>query len=426
MAERAAHLVDSVFPHVPIRQWVLSLPFKARYCLAWNHDLTRAVLDVFWREVERRYRRRALEKGHKNPKAGGVTVIQRAGGAINLNVHFHMAALDGVFCEKIDGSLVFHRVNAPSTAEVEEIARTVSRKIIRLFERKGLSLTDNEDAADPLERTHPALAQANSASIAQVIAFGKYRGQKVAQLLDLLDDHSAQTPPIKRKRHASIDGFDLHAGAPVPAHDRNRLERLLRYLLRPPIAESRMRKLPDGRIALNLKTKWRNGATHVVFDPVDLIGKIAAIIPRPHINLIIYHGVLAPRAKWRKRAVVYGRPVPTLAVENADEENPVETKEPGRYTDWATLMKRTFGLDVLECPKCHGRMKLIALIDQPAVIQKILKHLGLPADIPRARPPPKDRQLGFWDEASSQSPGDAFDYQVYSDCDIYDPESYAE
>ena len=124
--------------------------------------------------------------------------------------------------------------------------------------------------------------------------------------------------------------------------------------------------------------------------------------------------------------MVYGRPVQTLAVENADEENSVETKEPGRYTDWATLMKRTFGLDVLECPKCHGRMKLIALIDQPAVIQKILKHLGLPTDVPRARPPPKDRQLGFWDEASSQPPGDAFDYQVYSDGDIYDPESYAE
>ena len=56
-------------------------------------------------------------------------------------------------------------------------------------------------------------------------------------------------------------------------------------------------------------------------------------------------------------------------------------------------MRRSFGIDVLQCPKCLGRMKLIALIEDPVVIAKILDHLGLSSEIPRARParPPPER-----------------------------------
>jgi hypothetical protein len=81
MAELAAHLVDSVFPFVPVRQWVLSLPFIMRYRLAWNHDLTRKVLRIFWRALDRHQRKRATERGYENACTGAVTVIQRAGGA---------------------------------------------------------------------------------------------------------------------------------------------------------------------------------------------------------------------------------------------------------------------------------------------------------------------------------------------------------
>jgi len=81
MAGLAAHLVDSVFPLVPVRQWVLSLPFALRYKLAWDHDLSRKVLRVFWRALDRYQRRRAKERGHPNAQTGAVTVIQRAGGA---------------------------------------------------------------------------------------------------------------------------------------------------------------------------------------------------------------------------------------------------------------------------------------------------------------------------------------------------------
>ena len=54
---------------------------------------------------------------------------------------------------------------------------------------------------------------------------------------------------------------------------------------------------------------------------------------------------------------------------------------------WAQLMARSFGFDVLACPRCGGRVRLIALIDDPPVIRRILGHLGLPTEVPAARPP---------------------------------------
>jgi len=71
-----------------------------------------------------------------------------------------------------------------------------------------------------------------------------------------------------------------------------------------------------------------------------------------------------------------------------------------RHMAWADLMRRCFGLDVLECPKCFGRMKLIALIEDPAVIKKILEHLNLPSEVPKARsarPPPEQEYRELWD-----------------------------
>jgi len=86
MAERAAHLLDHVFPDVPVRQWVLSLPYRLRYQLAWDHDLCRAVVGVFLRAVLGFLRARARDAGVDDGRGGAVAVIQRFGGALNLNV----------------------------------------------------------------------------------------------------------------------------------------------------------------------------------------------------------------------------------------------------------------------------------------------------------------------------------------------------
>jgi hypothetical protein len=85
---------------------------------------------------------------------------------------------------------------------------------------------------------------------------------------------------------------------------------------------------------------WRDGTSHLLFEPIELLEKLAAIIPRPAVNLVLYHGVLAPHARWRRQAVSYGRPAP--------DSNPPDLKAspravgtPGAWT-WAALMRRVF------------------------------------------------------------------------------------
>jgi hypothetical protein len=99
MTERAAHLLDAVLPWVPVRQWVLTMPYRLRYLLAWDHRLARAVLGVYARALLDLYRRRAQRAGLADDRTGTVTVIQCFGSGLNLNIHFHTLVLDGVFAE---------------------------------------------------------------------------------------------------------------------------------------------------------------------------------------------------------------------------------------------------------------------------------------------------------------------------------------
>jgi len=107
---------------------------------------------------------------------------------------------------------------------------------------------------------------------------------------------------------------------------------------------------------------------------------LAAITPRPETNLPICHGLLAPRARWRARVVAYGRVLPEstgLAPPIAAGPDDTKVKSSPRAWSWATLMHRAFGIDVLACGHCGGRLRLIATLHDPAVIRKILAHLAL-------------------------------------------------
>ena len=113
-------------------------------------------------------------------------------------------------------------------------------------------------------------------------------------------------------RQAQLDGFDLHANLWVPPNDRARLEQLGRYLLRPPLAQDRGQLPADGRVLVTLKTVWRDGTSPLRFEPIEFLEKLAAIIPRPAVNLVVDHGILAPHARWRAHVVRYGRPGPAV------------------------------------------------------------------------------------------------------------------
>jgi len=294
MTERAAHLLDHVFPDVPVRQWVLSLPYRLRYQLAWNHDLCRRIVAVFLHAVLGFLRARARDGGVADGRGGAVAVIQRFGGALNLNLHVHALVLDGVFAKNPTGALNFHPVRRLTALDVAEVLATVEPRIKRLLDRRGLGDDGDEVAAsDTWADEAPVLAGLAAASVQGTVALGPHRGARLRRLGDAPESVEAPAPD---GCHARANGFDLHAGLVVPAGQRERLERVCRYALRPPVAGDRVRVTDDGQVVLQLRHRWIDGTTHVVFDPVEFLGRLAVLVPRPRINLILYHGVLAPRA----------------------------------------------------------------------------------------------------------------------------------
>jgi hypothetical protein len=118
---------------------------------------------------------------------------------------------------------------------------------------------------------------------------------------------------------------------------------------------------------------------------LEFLERLAVLTPRPRVNLILYYGVLAPRASWRAALVPATSDATAASADGLSVEAERTATRAGSY-QWAELMRRTFGLDVLACSRCGGRLRLVALIDQAPVVQRILRHVGLPAELPEARP----------------------------------------
>jgi hypothetical protein len=149
MADRAAHLVDHVLPNVPVRHWVVSLPYRVRYRLAWDHDLCRrVVVGEFLRAVSGLLREHARAAGLEQPRGGAVAIIQRFGGTLNLNVHIHALVLYGVFARDGAGEIAFHRARCLTTLDVAEVLAVVEPRIRRRLNGGGLPDGDHGGHAE--------------------------------------------------------------------------------------------------------------------------------------------------------------------------------------------------------------------------------------------------------------------------------------
>jgi hypothetical protein len=391
MAERAAHLVDDVFPVVPVRQWVLSLPHRLRYVLAWDHALCRAVTGVFVRAVLGYLRRRARQQGAPGGRGGAVAIVQRFGSALNLNVHVHALVLDGVYVEGDGGTLRFHEAAPPTDEEMDRLLGAIDRRLHRLLARRGvLDELGEANAADSWREEAPVLAGIAAASVQGRRALGERAGAAAIRY-GASEELLALAPAGLGPCHARRNGFDLHAAVRVPPRDRAQLERLCRYALRPPVAQDRIHLTPEGRVVLELRHRWADGTTHLVFDPMELLERLAALTPRPRINLLLYYGVLGARSAWRSRLAEPGSATGGHVSGHDPRASRRAAVAPRTNRLWAELMQRSFGFDVLACPRCGDRLELIALIEAPPVIRRILSHLGLPTEVPAtrpARPPP--------------------------------------
>ena len=221
---------------------------------------------------------------------------------------------------------------------------------------------------------HP-LAALQAASCTYRIALGPRAGQKVLSLRSLPGRDETAAAGLCAQAH----GFSLHAGVRCGAHQRQALERLCRYITRPAISNERLSQDGAGNVVLQLKSPWRDGTTHIRMSPLEFMQRLAALVPRPRLHLIRFHGVLAPNAALRAAIV------PGPAAKPGDDADEHAHGAPARI-GWARLLKRVFDLDLEHCPQCGGEFRIIAAIEEPAVIVKILMHLGLPARAPPRSP----------------------------------------
>jgi hypothetical protein len=239
MADTAAHLVDRVFPEVPVRQYVLSLPFALRYRLAFDQALCSEVLRIFVQSVFTSLKRRARKNLQvRKAYCGAVTFLQRSGGSINLNPHYHSLILDGVYISSLSYEAPrFHPLPPPTDEEIARITAAIAQRVEKLLVRKGLLGEDAPTDPDPREADEPLLSQLYSASVQGRVAAGPRAGQRLLRLGDRIDVEDVEA--ITGQRCASVQGFSLHTGVCVPARDRRRLERLVRYRSRGPTGSAR-------------------------------------------------------------------------------------------------------------------------------------------------------------------------------------------
>src|SRR5438128_12394102 len=171
----------------------------------------------------------------------------------------------------------FHPADPPSEEDVARLLATIRRRVLRLLARRGLAVEDAPDG-DPLAEESPALAGISSAAVQGRVALGPRAGARVIQI-----GREPDAPWVTSRGpcQAHLEGFDLHANLAVRADDRQGLERLCRYVLRPPVARDRLELTADGRVLVILKGEWSDGTTHLLFEPVELLEKLAALTPRP-------------------------------------------------------------------------------------------------------------------------------------------------
>jgi rRNA maturation protein Nop10 len=223
-------------------------------------------------------------------------------------------------------------------------------------------------------------------SITYRIAVGPQQGRKV-MTLQTIPDCGDDTFTI---RVANVAGFSLHAGVATNANERAKLERLCRYITRPAVSTKRLSMTRNGQVRYELKTPWHNGTTHVIFEPLDFmfrtngmsrahgcagatLARLVALVPKPRVNLTRFHGVFAPNSKYRARVTPArrGKRKKSCLGDMADQT----VAEKRASATWAKRLKRVFNIEIETCSECGGDVRIIASIEDPLVIQKILAHL---------------------------------------------------
>ena len=328
-----------------------------------------------------------------------------------LNVHAHVLALDGVYVRQGEGGpLVFQPLPTPTRAEVADVARRTAERIETILRAHGRSLDPElcDDEPSPVCLDEPGLAACYAAAAQGVSVTGDRAGQPTLRLVV-----SQDPPPSSRRDGASeqpvalVRGVNVHAKQLVDGRDRRQLERLCKYITRPPVAQQRLEQRADGRIGLHLKNIWKDGTRALVFEPFDLLTRLVAAVPPPHFHLLRYFGVLSSHSALRAEVVpnppvdlTQSRPPPcqadplSLSLLGAEHQGDHEAdddaeRRPPR-SRWGWLLKHVFSADVDSCSRCGGPMRWVEAATTADAIARLMAKHGL---APRP-PPPRRRPRG--------------------------------
>jgi len=279
MSSLAANSVDRVIPRVPVRHWVFSLPFDLRPLVAYRPAALRLVLNTYLNTVFDWIRGRTRLSQSATVRGAAVTLAQRAGGAINLNPHFHSVIADGVFTEGPEGRPRFVKMRHPGKEEIRELEVRLAFRVLsalqtaKYLDRDGTILHEEDDARPD---AHAAIL---GASLTNHVALGDRTGARVEREIGLAA--GSRTP-----RNLQALGFSLFVGDLISPSRRGSLERLSRYLARPAVSQERLSWAPEGKVRYELSRPRPDGTVAVVFTPALLLEKLAALVPRPRSHLV--------------------------------------------------------------------------------------------------------------------------------------------
>jgi hypothetical protein len=236
MCDEAANITDRIFPNAPVRQWVLSLPFGLRGLAATKPDVLTAMGRIFAEEVARATKRLA---GVAGAETGSVSFPQRFGGSLNLHVHFHLLAVDGVF-EKHGEGVRLHEAPPPAKDDVATVVQRVhDRALVWLRRHRYLDERRAEDRGNEPAADTPVDALARLA-----LAGGTFLGRPFAPREHTGDDLDRKEPRFSAKHN----GFDVHGEVRLAAgNDEGASSKPPHPLLRAPALRARAHRGAEGR-----------------------------------------------------------------------------------------------------------------------------------------------------------------------------------
>lgn len=354
------------------------------------------MLGAFLRKLFAWQRLRGRRLGLRGGQTGSVTFVHRFSSSLSLFPHVHALVPDGLFVAQADADLgsdselKFVPLPPPSDDDIRDLTSRVVKRLAAIA-RQHLG----EDGYGPHSTDRDELLVRSCVTEAMRNPAGPTSPPSERQL-----------PACPKPLTARLAGFSLHAARAIEPRDRSGLERLCRYGLRAPFATERFSpvRLENGerRVRYQLpKPLGPHGRTELLFEPVALLRRLAAILPAPRTHLVRYHGVLANRSKFRSRLPrppvadsAHACSVPDIR-ESAATPEPGQTPDgsgppprpPRRRLPWAELLLRVLDVDALTCPSCSTPMIVLAFITDPNVLRRILAHLNLPTGPPTVAPP---------------------------------------